>query len=257
MSVAVLMYHGVGEQPAPHSEPRYTVPAARFEEHLDLLLGGGARVTTLDALLSGQAGDGDVVLTFDDGEASVASAALPTMARRGLTGTVFVTSDWLGQPGYLTLEQLLELRDADWIIGAHGATHRYLSGLSDADLAEELTGSREALALLLGRPVLHMSLPGGRADARVTEAARQAGYHSMCTSRVGRAPRRPDPYGVKRLAVLRGVDDATLAGMVRGDLQVLAKLQGRAALLDGAKRIFGDRGYDALRGVAMRVLKRG
>ena len=117
MSVAVLMYHGVGDSPAPHAELRYTVSPGRFESHLDLLLRcPGRRVGSLDDLIHGGQGPDDLLITFDDGEQTVATVALPAMARRGIRGAVFVTTNWIGQPGYLTEDQLLMLRDAGWTV---------------------------------------------------------------------------------------------------------------------------------------------
>ncbi len=250
------MYHGVGQRPAPHSEPRYTIARPRFEEQLDLLRRGPAHVMSLDQCLSAadRGGRTGVVLTFDDGEASVAGEALPAMACRGMAGTVYVTTAWIGQPGYLTRSELRALAAAGWTVGAHGVTHRYLSGLDDADLDEELLGSKQALEELLGRPVHHMSLPGGRADARVAAAVRRAGYMTLATSRPGRWGSDAQDHEIPRLTILTGIQQKTFRRIVEGHLSTYLKIMGRSVALDGAKYVLGDRRYDRLRaGVLRRV----
>ena len=251
------MYHGVGEIPAPNSEPRYTVARADFARQLDLLGRVGARAVSLEQCLSaGGGGRYAVVFTFDDGEASVADHALPMMADRGMAGVAYVTSGWVGQPGYLTGEQLRALYGAGWTVGAHGVTHSYLSGLGDAELDRELGDARQALEALIGAPVLHMSLPGGRADRRARSAARRAGYRSLATSRPGRITGGTPALDLPRLTVLSGTPASTYQGLVQGHLPTYLKIMGRSVALDGAKYVLGDRRYDRLRGAVLRRLGR-
>ncbi len=249
------MYHGVGDDVTHGGELRYTVSEEAFRGQV-ASLASQQRVIGYADLLEGRGGPGSVVLTFDDGERSVATRALPVLREAGMTAAVFVTTAWIGSEGYMTPDELRELAAAGWIVGTHGVTHRYLSDLDDASLHDELIQSRDALTLILGQPPRHMSLPGGRADARVTRAARGAGYRSLSTSLLGRVPGRPDPFAVPRLMVLRHHDDALFRRLAAGDQRLLLKLRLRQGMLDGAKRVMGNRGYDLLRGIAFRVTKK-
>ncbi len=251
----VLMYHGVGDDLARGGELRYTVSEQSFSRQVSYLV-DQHRIISYPDLLAGRGGAGTVVLTFDDGEKSVFTRALPAMRAAGITGTVFVTTGWIGSEGYLAADDLRALRDAGWTVGAHGVTHRYLSDLDAPSLRDELIQSRDALTLILGAPPRHMSLPGGRADARVSRAVRDAGYTSLGTSALGRADARPDPFSVPRLMVLRHHDDHFFQQLAAGDPKLLLKLRLRQGLLDRAKRVMGNRGYDLVRGVALRVLGR-
>jgi peptidoglycan/xylan/chitin deacetylase (PgdA/CDA1 family) len=252
----VLMYHGI-DRPARHGEVHYTVERERFARQLDLLQGTG-RVVSFEALLSGRAAAGSVALTFDDGERSVVQLALPLMQARGLTGALFMTSDWIGSEGYLSADELRALQGQGWTVGAHGATHRYLSDLSDPALSEELARSRDALVGVLDRDAspLHMSLPGGRADHRVVEAVKRAGFGSLSTSEVGRNAAQPDRFSVRRTMVLGGWGLRTLQRAAAGDPRFYLPLRGRQALLGAAKRALGNRTYDRLRGLAFELRER-
>lgn len=244
--VPVLMYHGVGDRPAARGELRYTVAEQHFSAQA-AWLARHRRVIDLDALLQGRGRPGDVVITFDDGEQSVAELGLPLLRRHGLSATVYVTTGWIGRPGYLSADELRELHRAGWTIGGHGVTHRYLSDLSDAELRGELFESRQQLAEVLGEEPAHMSLPGGRADPRVVREVERAGWRSLGLSLVGLNPRHPDPYALRRTMVLRSFPRATFEALAGGQRRAHARLRLRQLALDSAKRALGNGGYDRLR----------
>lgn len=251
---AVLMYHGIGDEPAPHAELHYTVAEADFAAQIEEL--ARLEVVPLPHFLDGRSRPGSVVITFDDGERSVLERALPIMERHGLRGTVYVTSGWIDSPGYLRTEELRQLAERGWTIGAHGVTHRYLSDLADAELAHELEGAREDLRRILGVAPDHLSLPGGRADRRVIVAADRAGYRSLATSRIGLNPSPPDLFGIRRVMVLRGWSPARVLRFAEGDTRAYLSLMGRQGALELAKRTLGNRRYEALRQQAFRVVGR-
>lgn len=77
--VVALMYHGLGEAADPAEGTRYTVGLAEFEAQLELVAAAGGAMDPRRAVV----GDSGIVLTFDDGERSVLTEALPRLARRG------------------------------------------------------------------------------------------------------------------------------------------------------------------------------
>jgi peptidoglycan/xylan/chitin deacetylase (PgdA/CDA1 family) len=76
----------------------------------------------------------------------------------------------------MTPAEVVELEAAGFEIGAHSVDHRQLPQLDDADLHDQLRRSRAVLEDLLGHAVTTMAYPFGAYDARVVEAAREAGY---------------------------------------------------------------------------------
>jgi peptidoglycan/xylan/chitin deacetylase (PgdA/CDA1 family) len=247
----VLMYHGVGDQPTRASELRYTVKPADFARQMQLLATSG-RVVDYPELVRGAAPPGAVAVTFDDGERSVATTALPVMRELGLRGTLFVTSGWIGSEGYVDGDHLRELSRQGWTVGTHGATHRYLSDLAGPELERELDEPRQVLGQILGAAPEHMSLPGGRADGRVVRAVKRAGYASLGTSRVGQNHPGGDPFGIRRVMIQRGFGPELFRGIVEGRRRVYLGLQARQWLLDSAKRALGNRAYDLLRRAVQR-----
>ncbi len=154
-----------------------------------------------------------VVITFDDGYASVLRAR-GILAAVGYPGTVFVVTqfaesgtplEWPGIDHWLETTHASEMRplswdaleslhEVGWEIGSHTVTHPRLTGLDDATLARELAESRRAIAERVGDCRV-LAYPYGEADARVAAAAAAAGYDAACTlsisHRVDEPLRRP------------------------------------------------------------------
>ena len=198
MSVVNVCFHGIGV-PTRDLEPgedAYWIERDFFLDVLDLVVGRD-----------------DVRLSFDDGNASDAEIALPALRARGLTATFFVVSGRLDQPGSLTRDDVLDLHAAGMTIGNHGMTHRPWRGLDAAGEHEELVAARDALAHLIGEPVLDAAAPLGRYDRRVLLALRRLGYRSAHTSdrRWARADRWVQPrYSIRRGDTLDSVRDGVL-----------------------------------------------
>lgn len=248
----VLMYHGV-EDLAPHGEAHYTVAEEIFREHMEILA-EGQNVAPLADLFIERANWRRIVITFDDGEKSVITRAWPLMKEQGLVGAVFMTTRFVGTPGYLDAEDLRRLRDAGWTIGAHGASHRLLSDLSAAQIEEELRESRDTLASILGHPPRHMSLPGGRGNHLVNQLARCAGFESICTSQIARNQSPLDPFSICRLMIFAEWNVCTFRRLVDDEFPYLFILQVRQELLDAAKQILGNQHYEQARAVAKKLI---
>jgi peptidoglycan/xylan/chitin deacetylase (PgdA/CDA1 family) len=144
------------------------------------------------SLLDRAASRDDVVLTFDDGNASDLLEGLPALRERGLTAKFFVVAGRLGARGYLDADGVRELAAAGMEIGCHGMHHRAWRGLRKPALQEELVDARLMLEGILGRPVTGAACPFGSYDRRVLHALRRAGYLRVYTSDRGAAP--PDAW---------------------------------------------------------------
>ncbi|HSG27566.1 MAG TPA: polysaccharide deacetylase family protein, partial [Candidatus Krumholzibacterium sp.] len=190
----VMMYHGIGDPGAADGlpgavDPVYTIDEAIFRNHLALIC-----ASALPAVLPGEepadSPDGTpdpdrgdrLMITFDDGYASDYSIALPLLVENGLRGMFFVTTGWTGSRGYMDEGMIRGLVEAGMAIGSHGETHRYMTDISDGELARELADSKKRLEDITGASVGSLSAPGGRIDGRVAAAAVRAGYRWIFSS---------------------------------------------------------------------------
>ena len=77
----------------------------------------------------------------------------------------------------MTWDQLGELERSGWEVGSHTRSHPRLSQVADdAELADELEGSKRVCEERLGHPCDSIAYPYGDHDERVVEAAGRAGY---------------------------------------------------------------------------------
>ena len=76
----------------------------------------------------------------------------------------------------LTATEIGALAAQGFEIGFHTLDHEALPALDDASLRRALDDGRSALAAAAGRPIRLLAYPHGKADERVAEAARSAGY---------------------------------------------------------------------------------
>ena len=214
----VLCYHGISETwPAPTS-----VKPEDFERQLSDFVGRGYRGATLSDALTASSDEQTLVVTFDDAHRSVFELAAPVMARLGIPGTVYVPTEYAGtdQPmawdGYdiwlgtahesqllcMDWDQLRELASAGWEIGSHTRSHPHLTQLQDAELSDELSGSREECQARMGEPCRSIAYPYSDHDPRVIRAAGDAGYRFGTT--VPRGPCAPLPLAWPRVGVYHG-----------------------------------------------------
>ncbi|WP_448614641.1 polysaccharide deacetylase family protein [Modestobacter sp. URMC 112] len=233
--VPVLLYHAITDDPGRHVAP-FAVPPATFAQHMDQVVAAGYRCVTFTELMrrrsaaparAAQATDlGRIaVITFDDGYADFATAALPTLHARALPATLFVTTGWLvgggprcpgpGDP-MLAWSQLPELLEGGVEIGAHSHSHPQLDTLGSAELRDELNRPKELLEGRLGRPVPSVAYPHGYNGPRVRRLAREAGHESGAAVRNRLHRPADDPFDVARLTVGRTTTPEELASWLAG-----------------------------------------
>ena len=126
------------------------------------------------------AGPTIVSLTFDDGIAS-AFKAKSYLAERGLHATFFVNSGHIGQPSFMTWEQVEELARAGNEIGGHTALHVNLPLLEKAEAQRQICNDRVVL-LDRGHEVTSFAYPFGATDRSIQELAQACGYNSARTT---------------------------------------------------------------------------
>lgn len=203
------------------------VPA--FRRHLDELDRWGAEVLPLDAavrrLRDGTLPDRAVVLTFDDGYASVVETAWPLLRERSWPATLFVVTDSLErelrfswdshEPDHrrhrlATAEELVGAAADGLDIGSHTRSHPWLPALGTDELDDELKQSRAVLEALLGRDVTSLAYPSGGWDVGTRAAAAAAGYQVGVTVDRGLNTARCHPLSLRRAFVPEQVDDLRL-----------------------------------------------
>lgn len=255
--IAFLMYHELrvpGREVCDDSAGycRYVVSEESFKSQLAMIESSGWRGRNVSEALQmmGKESGGGVCLTFDDGCATDLSIAAPLLLEKRFNATFYITVDHLGRRGYLTKAALRELSELGFEIGSHSLNHRYLADLELGDLKVELRESKKQLEDITGVPCEHFSCPGGRVNGLVEQIARESGYQSVATSRIGLNSRITDRFRLARIAVKQATSTTTLARLCRGEGLLLGRAQDVA--LSAAKRILGNSIYERVRAGALR-----
>ena len=171
MRVVSLLFHDVYASD-PHESgfrlpaaDRYKLSIPDFEAQLDGLWEASAQ------------------LTFDDGGISYYTVVADRLEMVGLRGRCFVSTDFIGERGFLSAAQIRELDSRGHVIGTHSASHPpRFSALTPARMRDEWANSRRRLEDLLGRAVTVGSVPGGYFSIDVARAAAQTGLRTLFTS---------------------------------------------------------------------------
>lgn len=182
-----LCFHGIGTPPRglPAEEAAYWIGADTFRRVLDQVVDRP-----------------DVGLTFDDGNTSDVTVALPELVDRGRVAEFFVIAGRLGNTGSLSADDVRGLHGARMGIGSHGMHHQVWRKLSPADRHEELVVARSRLEEVLDEPVSTAACPLGRYDRATLAALRRLRYARVYTS--DRALARPGTWRQARFSLRAG-----------------------------------------------------
>jgi peptidoglycan/xylan/chitin deacetylase (PgdA/CDA1 family) len=198
MSALILMYHGVEDR----DDPLF-VPPSLFAEHVAVIASSGLPVLTVgelaDRLRDGELPERAIVMTFDDGFASVARDAAPRLLERGLRATVFCvagrlggTNAWpTGRPGAVEValagaHDLTRLAADGFEIGAHGMEHSPLDTEEAEEIRREVVEAATALEHAVGTAPRSFAYPYGAGPSKAAARVVSETYAAACTTRIGR-----------------------------------------------------------------------
>jgi hypothetical protein len=117
-----------------------------------------------------------VSLTFDDGNGNQ-RAAEQVLKAHGLVGTFFITTSWIGTPGYLTQADLHAIEGDGNEIGGHTVTHPNLTTLTAAAASAEICNGKSTLESW-GFQVSNFAYPFAAENASVQTAVKNCGFAS-------------------------------------------------------------------------------
>lgn len=187
-TVPILMYHHI----TVNSEERVdTVTLENFAAQMAYLYQHHYHVLAIDEYLSALIEKRPlprktVVLTFDDAYDDHYSNAFPILKTYDFSWTLFIPSDFIDTPGYLSLNQIKEMMRHGMEVGSHSRRHVYLPEIADpARLDDEIVQSKRILEETLGTHVNVFSYPIGGFNDVLIRQLQKAGYTGAVTTNRG------------------------------------------------------------------------
>lgn len=201
----ILEYHMITNNPPKDSEV-YNVPPEEFAAQLDYLQQNGYTTMTLREFMRAKHGkitlpENPVVLTFDDGYENVYTEMLPILEAHKMTAVVYVITNELGKPGYLTLEQVKDMQRRGIEIGSHTADHLALVMLSGDFLMNQIRNSKIFLEWSGVETIYSFSYPNGAYNSELIELLKSENYLTAVTGDIGLNTLKTNPYALRRVHI--------------------------------------------------------
>lgn len=204
--VPMLLYHNIT-----YNAPSiYRVSPDNLREHLDFLVRHGFQAITLDDLMhfvqwSSTPPAKSFVLTFDDNEKGIFQNGYPIVADHNFSAITFVQTGSVGDAAHCSWSDLQELEDSGlFIVESHSITHPNLTSLTETQIRDELTLSKQAIETnLLNKIVRFFAYPYGADNALVRTLTAEAGYVAgIDAGSYGLNPRGQGLYQLNRATIL-------------------------------------------------------
>ena len=145
----------------------YKIQIKRFEKHVSYIYKKNA----------------EVIFTFDDGGSSAFTQIAPVLEKYGMRGVFFISTTYIGTPGFMSATEIAQLSQRGHVIGSHGHSHiKDMRLLKYSDLEEEWRNSISILRSIIGKEILHASIPNGNYSNTDLEILGGLGVEEIYTS---------------------------------------------------------------------------
>jgi peptidoglycan/xylan/chitin deacetylase (PgdA/CDA1 family) len=231
--VVILMYHRIT---AGEAGSLYERSAEQLESDLLYLREKNIRVIDFNELEAITAGEEElsthaVVITFDDGDHSSYTLAMPLLKKYRMKATFFLWASKVGANSFLSWDEVEMMSSYSmdggvrpFSFGSHTMSHQYLMTMKaalgggeafQAYLDEELGGSKVLIDRHIYGSVETLALPygDGAGDPDITAAAQRHGYRFIRTSeRDATSPASSNLYRLPSLPLLNDSEQELIGG---------------------------------------------
>ena len=205
MERLVLLYHHV----APGPDNKWQVSPGEFQRQIACLLERGFKVLTLRHYFTDKGPGRKAFITFDDGYADTYEYAFPILRAFGVSASVFLITDYIGQTNewdhetvsrarHLDASQISELCRNKWEMHSHTASHADFRRLAGDQIERDVQRATEVIGCWNEGP-LFCAFPYGRSEPRLIDALFRNRYAGAFVAQ----PSWPegDPFRLPRIPV--------------------------------------------------------
>lgn len=200
--VPVLNYHQVNDV---NISP-LTIPVEVFKEQMDYLHRNGYHTITLDELYDyivhdAPLPDKPVVITFDDGYIDNYEHAMPILKSYNMKATLFMISDAVNTPRFVSIEQMKMMESNNFTIEGHTNHHHILTHVGSQNWEDEISGGKRSLEGLAGKKISYLAYPGGFNNGGIQAITKNSGYKMAFTVEPGTVKPGQNLYALPRIPI--------------------------------------------------------
>ncbi len=207
LRVPIVLYHHIRPITPTMDElaKGLSVTPEVFDRQLAYLAKNGFHTITLHQLILALEGteqlpEKPIILTFDDGYRDTFTYAYPLLVKRHFSGSLFIFTQAIGAPDYLTWDQVQQMQQSGiFEIGSHTLSHADLPTLSEKDMMREIRESKKIIASKLGAEIDFFCYPYGHYTKKIAEEVKKAGYLGALTTRYGTVHAKESLYETSRV----------------------------------------------------------
>jgi len=181
------------------------MPRENFKAQMKLLEDNGYNTITPDELLAyldhkASLPSKPVLLTFDDGTASQSINAVPVLQQYNFKAVFFIMTVSLNRSIYMSTQQVKQLSNEGFIIGAHTWDHHNVTGYRNADWKVQLETPKHQLEQITNKPVEYFAYPNGTWNEAAIVQLKNYGY-KVAFQLAGRQSTINTKYTIRRIIV--------------------------------------------------------
>lgn len=200
----ILEYHKVND----YDTDTYTIRPQDFAAQLDYLKAQGYTTITVLEYLNARKGEGSlpekpVLITFDDGYRDNYTTAIPMLEERGMKGTVFIVTNDVGLPKYMSWDDLMDLQNRKSELGSHTANHLPLTDMSDEAAEEEMKVTKLITTWHGLKKLFGFSYPNGMYKPEYAAMLKRQSFYCAVTGDPGLNTLKTKPYELHRINIPR------------------------------------------------------
>ena len=154
-----------------------------FIEQLECIQKSGIPVLALEQyLLYGSKEPKGIIITFDDGNLSDYTIAIPLLKAYSMTASFYPVIADMGKEEKINWNQLREINAQGHEVGSHSINHLDMLRLSPEEQTYELTNSKKTLEQKLEQEITVFSVPFGRYNRRILRRIKASRYRAALSS---------------------------------------------------------------------------
>ena len=120
---------------------------------------------------------------------------------RGMKGVFYIVTNDIGQPGYMTWDNLRALESHGMEIGSHTANHIPLTTLTREQQLDEIRLSKLLLEWNGMKTIYSFSYPNGAYDDVIVDMLAEENYLTAVTGEAGLNTTETNPYRLRRINI--------------------------------------------------------